>query len=222
MTQPDQERACATVLAEARECGFASFDLDDLSCVALLGFLKRSGYLITQTVLTVKDQIKSTNKTTLSGNYGRDKFPYHTDYSFVPLPPKLIILTNDSTYSFERATFIASIASLPEDTMVLLRNARWLLSSRNGAFLVSSAQLIRTEALFRWDLDFLAPHNQSARQGMKCIPAYLEQTRKEISWRQRSAIVINNWSCAHARGGMVSLSDDAVRCLVRYEVWNHA
>ena len=69
--------------------------------------------------------------------------------------------------------------------MVLLRNARWLLSSRNGAFLISSAQLVRKEALFRWDLDFLAPHNESARQSMKCIPAYLAQTRKEISWRQR-------------------------------------
>jgi hypothetical protein len=222
MTHPDQERAFATVLATMRESGFASFDLGYLSIAALLGFFKRSGYLVTQTVLTVNHQTRQTTKITLSGIYGHNPFPYHTDYSFVALPTKFVILANDSANSFKRTTLVASFASIPHDMIALLRNAHWLLNSKSGAFLISSAQRIGAEALFRWDSDFLVPYNQAARQSMTCIPYYFEQARKEIAWAQRSAILINNWSCAHARGGMVSMDDDVVRSLIRYEVWRHA
>jgi hypothetical protein len=217
-----EEAGFSSILAETRERGFSSFNLNTVSIVAFLISLRQRGHLITKTVLTVKDQIQLTAKITLSSNYGRNNFPYHTDYSFLPTPPKFVILANLSHNSFDRSTSISSLSALPPDLMVPMRRAQWLLRSRNGSFLISSAQPIGTEVLFRWDLDFLVPHNQSALDGMKCVPLHLEQTRKEILWTPRSAVMIDNWSCAHARGGMASLGDDMLRRLDRYEVWCHA
>ena len=145
-----------------------------------------------------------------------------SDHAFMALPPKFIILSNESAHGFERGTFIASFAAIPGDKIALLRNARWLLSNRSGAFLISSFQLVGTAALFRWDADFLVPHNQSAQQCMACIPYFFMQAKKEISWEQRTAVLINNWECVHARGEKMSIADDAERRLIRYEVWGHA
>jgi hypothetical protein len=85
MANSDQENAVAPIFATARECGFAWIDLDHLSIAALPCFLKQSGYLISRTVLTVNNHAQRTVKQTLSGIYGNTSFPYHTDYSFLPL-----------------------------------------------------------------------------------------------------------------------------------------
>jgi hypothetical protein len=223
MSRFDQEDCVANILATMQTSGFAVFDLNGLSVAVLLNHLKRAGHSVSQTVLAPRDQSPQSHKKTLSGIYGKDAFPYHTDYAFKPTPPKFIILANESCYHFGRSTFISSLSALPSDMAVLLKDSSWILRSRLGTFIVSSCQSVKGHLLFRWDLDFLTPYNDFAQRSAERIPPYLVAKKSEISWSPRSAVMINNWICAHARGGATSApSDDDVRRLTRYEVWNHA
>jgi alpha-ketoglutarate-dependent taurine dioxygenase len=224
MREPGYEGQLANVLQDVRRHGFAPFRLNALPVATFLNGLKRGGHLITQTILTVRDKGDPlTAKKTLSMVHGRGEFPFHTDYAFRPVPPKLIVLVNDSDLSFRRPTFLSSLADLPSSLMSLLQNARWLLQSRNGTFVISSIQPVYGMQLIRWDVDFLAPFNRSAHLSADHIPMHLASVRKEIVWEPGSAVVIDNWALAHARGA--TATDELVdeeRTLVRYEVWNHA
>ena len=223
MSHADQGGGFAPIFETARECGFASFDLERISIKAALDFLKRNGLLITTTSLSINTSTQHQSPvTTLSGLYGDGCFPYHSDYSFVVVPPRFIILTNESSRCFARRTFIATFESIPQDIITILQAAQWLLTSRHGAFLLSSIQLTSLGTIFRWDTDFLTPYNQAARQSILFLPSYFERVKDVFEWQQRSALLIDNWRCVHARGGMVSGDDDMIRHLNRYEVWTHA
>jgi hypothetical protein len=225
LSQPGYEGQLATVLQNLRGHGITSFLLNALPVATFLNGLKRDGHLVTQTILTVRDKGDPlTAKKTLSMVYGRGEFPFHTDYAFKPVPPKFIVLVNDSDLSFRRPTFVSSLADLPSSLMRLLQNARWLFQSRDGALVISSIQpLYCGLRLIRWDVDFLAPYNRSAHLSADYIPTHLASVRKEIVWEPRSAVVIDNWALAHARGATTTdeLADEG-RTLARYEVWNHA
>ena len=220
MSQLGQEGCIATILATVQASGFAMFNLNGLSLVAFFKLLKRNGYSISQTVLTAKDQSPQLHKKTLSGIYGRDAFPYHTDYAFKPTPPKFIVLANESSQCFERPTFVSSLSGLPPDMAILLKDSLWILKNRLGTFIVSSYQTAGDQLLLRWDLDFLMPYNDAARRSAESIPPYLAAKKKAVSWNRHSAVMIDNWICAHARAA--APLDDEPRRLVRYEVWNHA
>lgn len=223
MSQTGYEGQVATVIQEVWRHGFAPFHLNALPVETFLNSLKRRGYVVTQTILAVRDRNPPTAKKTLSMAYGRGEFPFHTDYAFKPVPPRLIVLVNDSGLSFRRPTFVSSLADLPYNLRSLLRNARWLFRSKGGTFLISSIQPVAGKQLIRWDVDFLAPYNRSAHLSADHIPTHLASIRKEIFWEPRSAAVIDNWTSAHARGAAVADDcNDEGRTLIRYEVWNHA
>jgi hypothetical protein len=223
MTHVKHDRARAT-LGAARDFGIADVDLDDLPIVDLLNGFKQRGFSITQTVLTIRDHAPVTNGSskTLSMLYGRKAFPYHTDYAFLAVPPRFIILANESPYAFVRPTYVAWFSSLSRATVEILRGASWIVANKRGAFPISSTQLLQRERMFRWDATLLVPYNDAARESMMHVPKQLELAKHTVSWKQRSAIVIDNWYCAHARGNVVPTVDDAGRQLIRYEVWGHA
>lgn len=223
MSQFDQDHYVATILASVQTSGFTIFDLNGLSLTVLFDFFKREGHTISQTILTPKAQSPDYHKKTLSGIYGKNAFPYHTDYAFKPTPPKFIVLANESNHHFERPTFVSLLVDLPSDLAVLLKASTWSLRSRAGTFIISSYQTVDDHLLLRWDLDFLTPYNDSARKSVEIIPPYLAAQKSQVFWCPRSAVMINNWICAHARGGATSAPEyDDTRRLTRYEVWNHA
>jgi hypothetical protein len=218
-----EEGCVATILETVQASGFAMFDLDDLPLSVLLNLLKRAGHTVSQTVITPKDRSPQSQKKTLSGIYGKNAFPYHTDFAFKPTPPKFVVLANESDHHFDRPTFVSSLSDLPSDMTALLKDASWILRSRLSTFIVSSWQTVEDHILLKWDLDFLTPYNSSAQKSAGSIPPCLASQKKEVAWSPRSAVMINNWVCAHARGGATSApSDDDARRLIRYEVWNHA
>src|SRR4051794_20157633 len=135
MSQFDQEGRVATILETVQTSGFAMFDLNCLSLAVLLSLFKRAGHTVSQTALALKDPTPQSHKKTLSSIYGKNAFPYHTDYAFKPTPPRFIVLANESSHYFDRPTFISSLSALPSEMAVMLRDSSWVLRSRLGTFI---------------------------------------------------------------------------------------
>jgi hypothetical protein len=223
LAHPDQQIAFAEVANDARTLGFRIFEIDRIPIAGLLNFFQRTRYYITQTQLTIKRQAtEMSRKTTLSKIYCDDSFPFHTDYAYKRAPPQFIIIANETNLSFDRPSYVAPFPNVLADLLSPLRDARWIVNNNGDSFLVSSRQTVKDQTLLRWDADFLIPHNRSALECLSCVPAYFETVKSEINWPAQTAVVINNWSCAHARGNRISQADDLIRNLTRYEVWCHA
>jgi hypothetical protein len=210
------EEAVAQTLTE----GYAFVPLsNNLEC--LLQSLRRYVGKVTCTELAVRSP-HDAKPNTMSRLFGKGEFPHHTDFAFRPLPPRLIFLVNDTDLAFDRVTYVTPLRLLPSNDINKIISSAWELRTPAGVFTVSGGFNIAGTHVLRWDTVFLQPSNETAIHCAEIIPEILRNHQIEHCWDQHSALLIDNWSCTHARGPAGSGVIDMDRRLKRYEVWHHA
>jgi L-asparagine oxygenase len=167
--------------------------------------------------------LASAKPNSLSERYGCGSFPFHTDFAFRAIPPRFILLSNETNIHFERQTYISRFIDLPSAMLDLLLKSSWRLLSSGHHYLVQSSFVLDRERGLRWDRDFLNPANAEALEATRVLNSAMLGRSSQVDWRPSSAVLIDNWRCAHARGGQLETDIyDANRKLTRTEFWTHA
>ena len=168
-----------TLIAEVVDAAlgevYATLNLKDASVADLMRAARRRIGSVTNTKLTVPDASERPQNT-LSGRYGNAAFPHHTDFAFCPLPPRLIILINQSHKGFERPTTVCRIRSIDKDIGRPHARSLWVLRRRSGCFTIAGRMKIGCEFVHRWDRDSLQPCRPIAGQLLTTFPEALRST----------------------------------------------
>ena len=208
-------------LADTFACGYCCIDLDEIPFTNIVTTLTRDIGRITKTSLNVISS-NTAKPYSLSRKYGNGYFPFHTDFAFRPRPPRILLLVNDSRSSYTRATLVARIQNLPPALHLILATSYWRLKTKSDDFFVSGLTRIGRNEIWRIDFDFLDPENEQSNQCKRLLPAALKNIEVAFSWRPRSALLIDNWMCAHARSPSSGDPDEGIRKITRFEVWQDA
>jgi hypothetical protein len=200
--------------------GFAKIALAEIGLTEIIQSLRQRHYTVTSTSLKVKDT-SNARPNTLSAKYGLGGFPFHSDFAFCARPPRYILLLNETDERFRRPTLVAKIEKLEAEYQLLIRNSIWTLLRLQKYYLVSGRFVQNGQTLWRWDCDFLTPANDAADKARRVVPGAMNEVAEAVDWDQQSAVLIDNWKCAHARGEFGS-QRDTTRTLTRYEFWAYA
>jgi hypothetical protein len=208
------------LLETVKRYGFGRFPSTADALANTLNLLRRRGFAVTNTHLVVKPKSAS-RPNTLSAKYGTDRFPFHSDFAFSAIPPRYILLSNATNAQFQRPTLITKVERLEPDCQSLIRNSTWRLLRSERHYLVSGRFVLSGQIIWRWDCDFMQPANHAADEACRLVPKAMSALAEAVDWQPYSAVLIDNWSCAHARGD-VGPSSDENRALMRYEFWGYA
>lgn len=207
------------IISNLRKFGFASINLESKNIELLLKAFRRLGR-VTRSELIIKTPAEA-RPHSLSGRFGIGAFPHHTDFAFRAIPPRLLVLHNESDHAFQRATLVSAIDLLPPRLVRMLDRSSWYLSSRGRTFHVSARVPIGVGSAIRWDPLCLLAANAAAHECCEIIPCELSQLQVRHRWSAGSALIIDNWRCTHARED-IGGGGDHDRRIIRYEVWQHA
>lgn len=208
----------SSIIDELRSRHFTALSLNQTPIEELIALLKRHGYRTTTTLLEVKDSERS-RPLSLSKKYGTGSFPFHTDFAFRATPPRFIVLCNLSNSAFMRGTRICAFSTLDESLRKNLKRSTWRLQTARGGCVLSAEIVLGSHRGFRWDTDFLTPENDPAHAALKALPIAMSSSSTEIKWEPNSALLIDNWSCVHARSNTNNETIDYDRTLTRIEAW---
>lgn len=197
--------------------GFVSFSTSDWPHLRMQ--LTRTIGAITTTDLSVKE-VDHARPNTLSARHGAGHFPHHTDFAFRPVPPQIVALVNESDQEFERPTYVTRLSSVTSDLVASLDRSAWSLRVRGKTFVVFGGLTVGKHTARRWDTEFLEPREANAFRCSRELPAILQANQDRYDWGPRTGLLIDNWSCTHARG--IADNDTGRRQLTRYEIWHHA
>lgn len=207
------------IISTLGELGFASINLAADELEHFLKALRRIGR-ITRSELIVRTQAEARSNS-LSGRFGVGGFPHHTDFAFRPIPPRLLILHNESSHVFQRGTFVSTVDLLPPKLLRTLDRSSWYLTNGGRTFNVSARISIGDRSAIRWDPLCLSAANAAAHECCELIPRQLSQSQVRHRWSPGSALIIDNWRSTHAREALEE-GGDHDRRIIRYEVWQHA
>ncbi|WP_413658734.1 TauD/TfdA family dioxygenase [Nitrobacter sp.] len=207
------------IISTLREFGFASINLATDEIEQLLKALRQRGR-VTKSELIVKTPAEARPRS-LSGRFGVGEFPHHTDFAFRPIPPRLLVLHNESSHAFQRATFVSAVDLLPARLLRTLDRSSWHLTNGGRTFNVSARIPIGDQSAIRWDPLCLSAANAAAHECCELIPHQLSQSQVRHRWSPGSILIIDNWRSTHAREALEG-GGDHDRRIIRYEVWQHA
>jgi hypothetical protein len=220
--QQTHHQDVSAALADAYSNGFSRIDLHNIQLEAILARLKQDVGRLTITLLNVLPRTKAKPKS-LSIKYGDGGFPFHTDFAFRPRPPRFLLLVNEGPFFYSRQTALARIRDLPTTLRFSLGRSSWRLKTKSDDYVVSALIQTKKHEMWRVDFDFLVPEDEHAVLCKSALPSALETVKFSFSWQPKSALLIDNWQCAHARESLrADEVDEGVRKLTRFEVWQDA
>lgn len=166
--------------------------------------------------LEVKDK-ESARPNSLSGRYGTDLFPYHTDAAYEETPPRILLLRAVEG-DIDRRTHVIHYSDLITDfTQSEIRRSAWLCDTGKRKFLTTLTFDHDGRCGFRFDLDCMTPANTIAMRIDEVLRKQCLLLRPAgIEWRINRVAVIDNWQTLHARGA--SSSSERLRKLQRIHV----
>jgi len=200
--------------------GFASLEVPEGSRSKLERELRCRIGLVTSTELTLK-AIDEAKPNTLSAKFGLGEFPHHTDFAFRSLPPRLIVLINDTDSAFDTPTMVSRFDDWPGRASEVHARSQWLLKTKGSAYVVGGITNIGDHVVRRWDTTFLEPENGAAWFCVQKIGKLISSSESVHEWLPRTALLIDNWNCTHSRG-FVRDELAGKRRLCRLEAWYHA
>jgi hypothetical protein len=210
------------LLAQVARLGFCQFTANENLIEQVIQCLARRQFAATSTSLHIK-AISNARPNTLSAKYGTASFPFHTDFAFCALPPRYILLTNTTEATFQRPTLVAPIPRLQSRFRSLMQASMWKLRRVQKHYLVNGSFVQNAEVIWRWDCDFLKPANREAEVAYRLVPEAMNGLAVPIEWAGQTAVLIDNWCCAHARGEpRADTPSELTRVLTRYEFWRYA
>lgn len=139
------------------------------------------------------------------------------------MPPRYILLLNATEAQFRRPTLVVRMEELAVQLQSLIRQSTWNLRRSQKHYLVNGQFVQNGQIVWRWDCDFLKPANSEAEEASRSVPTAMNELAEPINWGLHSAVLIDNWSCAHARGEEELQGPcELTRALTRYEFWAYA
>lgn len=156
----------------------------------------------------------------LSGNYGRGSFPFHTDLAHHKKPPHYIILRSISSTKNIRPTLILDSFSFIKNEKLQdgLKKILWIVNGGNGKFYspLLNDKTLNGKTFFRYDPVCMKPISSKKDLANSLLNSCIEKAKEiTINWHPGKTLIIDNWRILHARAGAEEKFDDEQRIIER-------
>lgn len=141
--------------------------------------------------------VHESHPNSLSGIYGMNAFPFHSDFAFRCKPPRNLVLYNPMGVEFKSRTLLA----MPDLSLPMLKRRMemevFLVKNGRASFY---SPLLAGCGLFRFDLNCIVPPGDSGSALLADLNAMFEsQNPISVSWIPGLALWVDNWKCVHSR-----------------------
>lgn len=165
-------------------------------------------------------QNKNSNaRLSLSKIYKDDQYPFHNDGVQYIIPPKYIILQNDTNNHYKTKTLLIDGFKLAEQNKPLFYNSIFRIRGNNGyteRTTIINFDKIPNQALIRFNpviMDSIILDKKD--KVLECLKNY--KNIIEIEWKPYSTLIIDNWRFLHSRSKNVDLH--LKREIIRTEIY---
>ncbi|MBF2714318.1 TauD/TfdA family dioxygenase [Agrobacterium vitis] len=131
----------------------------------------------------------------LSANHGKGRFPPHTDFAFLPLPPRYIALF--CPVSRPGATTLFSGDRL---RAAATDSGTFRITTSAKSYFASFANISRHGKFYRYNSDLMKPLDPKARRLSEVISD--AQPDHFVDWEKISWVIFDNWGMLHGRQAM--------------------
>lgn len=162
---------------------------------------------------------KSNAKLSLSKLFGDKEYPFHNDGVQYSIPPKFIVLQNNSVNLYKTKTLLIDGYKLSEIDKTLFYNSIFCIKGNNGFTertpLLNTSK-ISNQKIFRYNPIIMKSIIGNKKDKVEdYIKNYSEKI--EIEWLPHSTLIINNWQFLHSRTKNLDLN--IKRELIRTEIY---
>ena len=187
---------------ELKENGFVLFGSDKNQssiCVAnSIGKVFRVESMPLVQTLTPRE-MKNEKKSTYSGNFGKEMFPFHTDLAHWYRPPRYLMLRCIVPAKEVYTGILHGNSIFKDESPVELKKALFKPRRRldNKSYFLRLFQ----EKMIRWDTLFIRPANSMAEKVQERILEKLADTefKKVFFELPGETILLDNWKVLHCR-----------------------
>lgn len=158
--------------------------------------IKLGNFELVQKLKLQESNTKSLN--TYSGNYGFDIFPFHTDLAHWAYPPRYFIL-HCITPNLAVGTQVLPLAQLKNIIPHELMKKSLFIPRKKVAGKLGYLRML-DESKIRWDILFLNPVNDEAREVLNLFKENISQLRpKTFHLDKGQVLLVDNWGVLHGR-----------------------
>lgn len=134
------------------------------------------------------------NDHSLSGIYGYEEFPLHTDYAQNLMPPKFIILYSETIGAY---TYV-------NETIKLLKENKLYKKACTAKVIINTGNKFRIceiikNGVLRFNPSIMKPLDNCSKAIFNEINEFISSKLIKHDYSQYNTLIINNWSCTHAR-----------------------
>ncbi len=170
---------------------------DLLLLAAAFGFSvseDRDGVLIKDLYL---QESNDAPQNTLSREYGKAEFPFHTEAAYWKIPPKYMMLFCVNPGSGGRQTRLLTppLTSLKLCQQHVLNNDIWTVFPLRHPFLTT----ISENRMIRYDMNCMRPSVSDSESAVIMNQIINESPITNVDWEKNQLLIINNHKCLHSR-----------------------
>jgi len=168
--------------------------------VSELGKSLKEDFDMEKSVLTPKSE-SGNFKITLSGSFGFDSFPYHTDGAQYQIPPRYIILKSLGNGESKAATLLVDPISIFKDhkkSFTVNDDVYWVKGGKNSFYTtLLNKTIISGLFIFRYNPVVMKKLNLGSKENFSDQLGLLKPRR--VLWKKNKTLIIDNWRLLHGR-----------------------
>lgn len=155
--------------------------------------------------------VEQSDPWSLSGVYGRESFPWHTDGAISRLPPRFVALLALACDADSASTELLDVVNdLPDGLHRDIRTWVHRGADRFGrVYTYRATETHSGERLYRWDERIFAPGSDRAREVSRLLSEVTPS--RTVTWQPGRLVIFNNWRFLHRRS--------AVRMNEKRSIW---
>jgi L-asparagine oxygenase len=148
-------------------------------------------------------------RNSMSGLFGLDEFPLHTDGAHWHCPPRFVLLRSANGRSSTPTIVVDSQSFLTSELRQEWGRATWKVTGIARPFACSMMFQVGPLPAIRWDPCCLSPYGRKAQHLAAVIEHTLADARRNngvsVGWtNSKEVLVIDNWRLLHSRPALAS------------------
>lgn len=160
-------------------------------------------------------------KLSLSKIYKDNEYPFHSDGVQYSLPPRFIIIQNQTQNHYKTKTLLIDGLKLSQINKTLFYNSIFKIEGNNDfkerTVIVNSSK-INNKVIIRYNPLIMKPNIPNKENLINdCIKNFKEIIK--IEWKPKSTLIIDNWRMLHSREKNLDLN--LKRELTRTEIYTY-
>ncbi|RIX60056.1 hypothetical protein D3P08_00225 [Paenibacillus nanensis] len=213
-------------LKKLEEIGYIKLNIPGLIEEDLIAISKQIGIPVeTRRGAKVIDHLsptekKDAHKNSLSGNYGLNSFPLHTDTAYFKIPVRYILLYSINPGSGDRPTYLYDAKKLfnyDKELRFDLANVLFKVINGRYSFLTTIYNCYQSKYYFRLDKGCMEATSSVGTELLTKIDNLIcPRDLNEVKWNCGDLLIIDNWRLLHGRGN--SKMTDTDRLLLRISI----